>query len=56
VIPRLKALGADMDRVFIWRPPFAGRAPLCIPGREGQRRPAAGPRPTRELWIASKKE
>jgi hypothetical protein len=31
VVPRLKALGADMERIFIWRPPFAARAPLCFP-------------------------
>jgi hypothetical protein len=31
VIPRLQALGADLDRVFVWRPLLAAGAPLCIP-------------------------
>jgi hypothetical protein len=31
VIPRLKALGADMERIFIWRAPLAAHAAICFP-------------------------
>jgi hypothetical protein len=31
VIPRLKALGADMERIFIWRAPLAAHLAICFP-------------------------
>src|SRR5262245_39228684 len=35
ILPRLRALGADLDRCLVWRRHEEGARPLCLPGQVG---------------------
>src|SRR3954471_22432120 len=35
LLPRLRALGADLDRCLVWRRHEQGARPFCLPGQVG---------------------